>query len=236
MDLCLIIETSLSGVGISLADLGSANPLLWSKNHPFPGNSAAMLQDFIEQAFKEKGIERSRLSRVCISHGPGSFTGIKIGLAWTYGLKAALNDLLLTGISGIECALKQICVRENHQKITLFLPSTKTHGYLCSGDINQVKCELVDIRQDDLFNNVVKENLPVYVIGNSTILEDRLNESAYEFEIVENKMVIELALAGMLSDVLSPSRVSWEKNSLPSPRYLREPTVVEKFQLSQKNK
>jgi tRNA threonylcarbamoyl adenosine modification protein YeaZ len=52
----------------------------------------------IAELLERSGVERSELSRIAVSNGPGSYTGIRIGLATAMGLASAL-EIPCVGIS-----------------------------------------------------------------------------------------------------------------------------------------
>jgi len=91
----LAIETStlVSSVALVteervLAELTTATRLAHSET----------LLPHIEQVMKMAGVERSELTAIAVSIGPGSFTGLRIGLATAKGLSYALQ-LPLVGVS-----------------------------------------------------------------------------------------------------------------------------------------
>ena len=50
---------------------------------------------FIDQILKESGLKMNELDAVCISEGPGSYTGLRIGVSSAKGLCDALNIPLI---------------------------------------------------------------------------------------------------------------------------------------------
>lgn len=53
------------------------------------------LMPLVEQALREVGVDRGRLDGIAVSAGPGSFTGLRIGLATAKGLGFALDRPVL---------------------------------------------------------------------------------------------------------------------------------------------
>ncbi len=84
----LAIETGISGGSVSiLKDSGQIG--YWVGN-----NSVSKSEDVlsaIEQLFSEFNVRRQDVARIIISDKPGSFTGLRIGMATVLGLKEALN-------------------------------------------------------------------------------------------------------------------------------------------------
>lgn len=52
---------------------------------------AEALMPMIEKLFSENGIEMSALDRLAVTHGPGTFTGVRVGLSAMRGLALALS-------------------------------------------------------------------------------------------------------------------------------------------------
>ena len=51
-----------------------------------PGGHSGILSDAVARLVKARGISLADLDAVGVSQGPGSFTGLRIGLAWAKGL------------------------------------------------------------------------------------------------------------------------------------------------------
>ena len=54
-----------------------------------------MLPTFLESVIKDYGFDKSSLDAIAVSIGPGSFTGLRIGLGFTKGLAYALNKPII---------------------------------------------------------------------------------------------------------------------------------------------
>ncbi len=52
---------------------------------------AALIVPHLEALFEEAGVDRRRLARVTVGMGPGSYTGLRVGMATARGLVSALR-------------------------------------------------------------------------------------------------------------------------------------------------
>lgn len=70
-------------------------------------NHTNSLPNFTQELLNENGIKVKNLDGVIVNHGPGSFTGIRIGIAFALGLVTPFN-IPLFGISTLEaCVLSE---------------------------------------------------------------------------------------------------------------------------------
>jgi tRNA threonylcarbamoyladenosine biosynthesis protein TsaB len=83
MGLILNIETATDVCSVALANNGS---LISSKESIKDKSHSALLSVFIEEILKENKITVSQLNAVAVSKGPGSYTGLRIGVSTAKGL------------------------------------------------------------------------------------------------------------------------------------------------------
>ena len=95
----LSIETSLGGSSVALAKGGR----IWEIASDEPGRQSRDLVGLIESLTARAGIDYSALDAIAISTGPGSFTGMRIGLAVAQGigLAAAKPLIPVTSLSAL---------------------------------------------------------------------------------------------------------------------------------------
>lgn len=91
MTVCLGIETSGRGgvVSVASADGEGAARILASRVHA--GTNAEALFDLFDGVLRSAGQERSDLDRVAVIQGPGSFTGLRVGIMIAKALAFGLN-------------------------------------------------------------------------------------------------------------------------------------------------
>ena len=90
--LILLIETATAVCSVALAN---DNKILAEVHSEEPNAHSSKLSPFIEQIFEQCGKKVSQLDAVCVSSGPGSYTGLRIGVSTAKGLCYALGKPLL---------------------------------------------------------------------------------------------------------------------------------------------
>ena len=93
MALILYIESATGICSVALAENGL---LIAEKKSDEPRSHAQVLTVFIEQLLLEGGYSFHQLDAICLSKGPGSYTGLRIGAAVAKGLCYALEKPLIT--------------------------------------------------------------------------------------------------------------------------------------------
>ncbi|OYZ01954.1 MAG: tRNA (adenosine(37)-N6)-threonylcarbamoyltransferase complex dimerization subunit type 1 TsaB [Sphingobacteriia bacterium 28-36-52] len=92
MALILNIDTATGYAGVCLS---KDNTPLVSQSHQLQKDHAAFLQPAIESIMKEAGCKLKDIDAVAVTGGPGSYTGIRVGLASAKGICYALNKPLI---------------------------------------------------------------------------------------------------------------------------------------------
>ncbi len=99
----LSIETCFNKCSVCLFINGSFH----EKIDETRNNHTNSLPNFTMELLNENGIKVKNLDAVIVNHGPGSFTGIRIGIAFALGLVTPFN-IPLFGISTLEaCVLNE---------------------------------------------------------------------------------------------------------------------------------
>jgi tRNA threonylcarbamoyladenosine biosynthesis protein TsaB len=165
MALLLNIETATSVCSVALSQderLVALKENLQSRSH------AESLAFLIEDVFKEAGLHYSAIDAVAISMGPGSYTGLRIGVSTAKGLCLALEKPL------IAIHTLQIMARKVSEKYTdsdlgsvLFCPlidarRMEVYTALYDAHNKEVKACSADIIDTTSFLEVIKNNRVVF--------------------------------------------------------------------------
>lgn len=92
MSLILCIETGTDVCSVALARRGELISLLESEGGKQHGQ---MLAVYVEEILKANGLDASDLSAVAVGKGPGSYTGLRIGVSLAKGLCYAAGKPLI---------------------------------------------------------------------------------------------------------------------------------------------
>ena len=99
-DLLLCIDTSGPRCAVSLHDAAGARRLAGAAPDIGRGH-AEVLIGLLEDMLREAGADYSDIAKIAVVVGPGSFTGLRVGVAAAKGLALAL-DRPLVGLSSLE--------------------------------------------------------------------------------------------------------------------------------------
>ncbi len=83
MDRLILIETSTALCSVALAENGE---VISYKESSAPKAHASLTAVFIDEILKERGITLNDCDAVCVSMGPGSYTGLRVGVSTAKGL------------------------------------------------------------------------------------------------------------------------------------------------------
>jgi tRNA threonylcarbamoyladenosine biosynthesis protein TsaB len=153
MPLILHIETATAVCSVALSDNGR---LIHEKTLAEPREHARMLTVIIDDLLSEAGYIYKQLAAVSVSKGPGSYTGLRIGVATAKGLCYAL-DIPLIGIGSLyamaDCAARQWKKSGNsiHEKL--------------------VFCPMIDARRMEVYSAVYDSHLSEIDAAKALILE-----------------------------------------------------------------
>jgi tRNA A37 threonylcarbamoyladenosine modification protein TsaB len=232
----LIIDTSIFGAGIALFG-DQSRCIEFIQSSVDIADSARELPLMVEAGLKKIGIKQSAIKRVLVSQGPGSFTGIRVGMAYTFGFVAGRklsgeNSPLIAGVSSLVYFAKMLA-RGVGGQVVVFLPATKTSGYVVSVENNGVKTLAVDClseQTNQFFAQV--SHLPWIMVGDWSILEEHGRKyGVTNLRAVSGRESLLLGLKELGEALAKNDGLMWsefEYGSAPSPIYLRKSTVEEK--------
>ena len=160
MALILNIETSSLICSVCISKHGKA----LIEKEDLGINHASLLSVFIQQVFHEAKLELHHLDAVSVSAGPGSYTGLRIGVVTAKGLCFALEKPLIAidSLQALSAGLEK-----------------KYQGS------NFLYCPTIDARRDEIYYGVYGNNGEEIMSSRNIILSHSI-----PFEIPEEKKIV----------------------------------------------
>ena len=155
----LNIETATKNCSVSLAKNGKT---ILCKELASQGYShAEKLHVFIEEILKETEITPQDLNAIAVSKGPGSYTGLRIGVSAAKGLCYAL-DIPLISVDTLQVLAKQVSIKKG-----LIVPMIDARRMEVYSAVYDEKCKIVkDVTAEILTENSYQEvDEPLYFVG-----------------------------------------------------------------------
>ncbi|MDR2885955.1 MAG: tRNA (adenosine(37)-N6)-threonylcarbamoyltransferase complex dimerization subunit type 1 TsaB [Rikenellaceae bacterium] len=112
MSLILCIETGTEVCSVALARDGQVVAV---RESPEGRDHARLLGPFVEDVLRDAGVEARALDAVAVSSGPGSYTGLRIGVSLAKGLCYGLG-ISLIGVGSLQALC--VVVRETIGEIS----------------------------------------------------------------------------------------------------------------------
>lgn len=135
MALILNLETATRNCSVALAKDGEILELKEIAGEGYL--HAEKLHLFMEEAVAKAGYSFKDINAVAVSKGPGSYTGLRIGVSAAKGLCYALN-LPLIAVDTLEVLARRITVEDGHTIIPL-IDARRMEAYTAVFDSNYYK-------------------------------------------------------------------------------------------------
>lgn len=104
MAILLALETSTTVCSVALSVNGE---IISQRQTDLPNSHAQTLTVFVDEVMKESHLSYSKLDAIAVSEGPGSYTGLRIGVSTAKGLCYALSKPLIS-VSTLQTMTQQV--------------------------------------------------------------------------------------------------------------------------------
>lgn len=159
MEYILNIETATKNCSVALAKDGKT---IVCKEIAEEGYShAERLHVFIEEIIKEAGITLNDLSAIAVSQGPGSYTGLRIGVSAAKGLCYAL-DIPLIAVDTLQALASQVAISNGLIIPMIDARRMEVYSAVFAPNLERKREVLAEIITDNSFENL-QETL--YFVG-----------------------------------------------------------------------
>ncbi|MGB3145759.1 MAG: tRNA (adenosine(37)-N6)-threonylcarbamoyltransferase complex dimerization subunit type 1 TsaB [Maribacter sp.] len=225
MGLILNLETSTTNCSVSLAKDGEILTLkeLNSENY----SHAEKLHVFIDEVMQESGKQLQDLDALAVSKGPGSYTGLRIGVSAAKGLCYALDKPLIA-VSTLKSMASQLISEDENTTIIPVLDARRMEVYsaVFDGQLHQIRETRAEIIDENSFQDY-RDLKSVHFLGSGA---EKIKEVLSGEHITYHCDVIPSA-----KEMASISNQKFTKNDFEDLAYF-EPYYLKDFVLQTKKK
>src|SRR4051812_21289484 len=123
----LAIDTALEACSAAVLDTGSGDVV--SESMPMVRGHAEALMPLIARVMKQADVAFSALDRVAVTTGPGSFTGLRVGIAAARGIGLAATKPVI-GLTTLAAYAAPHIAQDDKTAIAVAIDARHQHVYL----------------------------------------------------------------------------------------------------------
>jgi tRNA threonylcarbamoyladenosine biosynthesis protein TsaB len=190
----LNIETATTNCSVSLSKEGETFALQEDNSKQY--SHAERLHLYIDDLLKQNNIKPTELDAIAVSKGPGSYTGLRIGVSAAKGLCFSLDKPLIS-VSTLEALARQVKAEDGLIVPMLDARRMEVYSAVFDASFNTVREIEAQILDEHAFASYLEKG-KVYFIGNgvektktlithenAVFIEDKL-PSANEMSVIAN--------------------------------------------------
>ena len=213
--LILAIDTALDACAAAVLDT-EAGELIAQESQAMKRGHAEALMPLIGRVIAQSGVGFADLDRIAVTTGPGSFTGLRVGLSAARGIALAANKPVV-GVTTLTAYAAPVVSQNGEQPVVSAIDARHDHVYLqvVSGNGSSLIRPRVAPIEEAL--GASRFGAP-HLVGNAAqILADRWPPNAPPPFRVDTQAAPDITWVGWLGAAVSP-------NTAPArPFYLRAP-------------
>ena len=179
MSTLLHIETSTKNCSVSIANCGELISLKEINTGDY--SHAEMLHPLINEALLESKLTIKEIEAIAVGKGPGSYTGLRIGVSAAKGLCFA-NDIPLISINSLEILAQSMDIDSG--LIIPMIDARRMEVYAAIYDKNhntvrETKAEIID--QNSFLDVKIEKDFKVFINECDLIIANRMSKELNEF-------------------------------------------------------
>lgn len=163
MSYILNIETATEVCSVAVS---KDNEIIFYREETKGPSHAVLLGVFVNDAMSEMRARNIQLDAVAVSCGPGSYTGLRIGVSEAKGLCYGLN-IPLIAINTLKIMAQGVLEKEAIQENTILCPMIdarrmEVYDLLLNKDLEELRPTSADIIDENSFSDILKEKKIVF--------------------------------------------------------------------------
>ncbi|MFK4820516.1 tRNA (adenosine(37)-N6)-threonylcarbamoyltransferase complex dimerization subunit type 1 TsaB [Ochrobactrum quorumnocens] len=211
----LALDTASSWCAAAVYDSGSG-AVLAEVSEDIGKGHAEVLMDYIEQVMTQAGIAMSELDRVAVNVGPGSFTGVRIGVSAARGFALALGRPAI-GVSAFDVLASEVAISHPGQPVLVLLEAHRGEIYeQAFGADGNARSNPMVVSRDEALALIQQQSSQTVLAGSAAAT---LNEMlAGTFSVARGEPTGQIGTFAKLAALREPGEA-------PKPLYMRGPDV-----------
>lgn len=211
----LALDTASSWCAAAIYDSGTDTVLAEVSENIGKGH-AEVLMDYIGRVTAEAGIAMTDLDRVAVNIGPGSFTGVRIGVSAARGFALALARPAI-GVSAFDALAYEVAISHPGKPVLLLLEAHRGEFYAQSFDVGSkaITGPMV-LSRDEALALIQQQSSDTVLAGSAANI---LNEGlAATLSTARAEPTAQISTYAKLAALREPTEA-------PKPLYMRGPDV-----------
>ncbi|WP_299219635.1 tRNA (adenosine(37)-N6)-threonylcarbamoyltransferase complex dimerization subunit type 1 TsaB [uncultured Aquimarina sp.] len=211
----LCIETSTTNCSVALIKDGEV--VVSKEDYDTKYSHAERLHQFINIVIREAGIAFKDLDAVSVSKGPGSYTGLRIGVSTAKGLCYGLNIPLIS-VDTLHSLALQVKAKEGFVVPMIDARRMEVYSAIFSNTYKQLRSTEAEVLTEASYETYLQKN-KVYFIGNGVAKFAEIN-SHKNAEFISDKLPSAIEMATVSYTKFSEN--DFENVSYFEPYYLKD--------------
>jgi tRNA threonylcarbamoyladenosine biosynthesis protein TsaB len=213
----LSIETSTSICSVAIHEQGELLALAEIKE---PGAHAEKLLLLVDELFEKAGLSFADLDAVAVSQGPGSYTGLRIGVSTAKGIAYAL-EIPLIGINTLQAMAASQSVAPGDYVVAVLDARRKEVYTQTFGDsLQELSSIEAVVLEEGVFASILEKGR-VYFVGDGVEKVKEEVKSANALFVADWAISLSAKNMGVLASE-KHARQEWEDLAYFVPNYLKE--------------
>jgi tRNA threonylcarbamoyladenosine biosynthesis protein TsaB len=218
MAVILCLETATTNCSVAIAVDGEVKAIREENNQKF--SHAEKLHVFIEEVLSDAKVDKKKLEAVAVSKGPGSYTGLRIGVSAAKGLCFALGIPLISTPT-LEVLAQQVNTSNSHIIPLLDARRMEVYSAVFNSDKKQVRETKAEILKEDSFADFLEKRKAIFI-----------GDGAVKFEAIckHTNAVFQKDLFPSSADMVSLAEAKYKISDTENVAYF-EPFYLKEFMM-----
>ncbi|WP_026450793.1 tRNA (adenosine(37)-N6)-threonylcarbamoyltransferase complex dimerization subunit type 1 TsaB [Aequorivita capsosiphonis] len=156
----LCLETSTTNCSVAISVNGIITAIREENNQKF--SHAEKLHVFITEVLEESGVDKKTLDAIAISKGPGSYTGLRIGVSAAKGLCFAL-DIPLISLPTLAILVQQATCQDGYIIPLLDARRMEVYSAVFNSKKEKIRETKAEILNEDSFQKCLEARKTIFL-------------------------------------------------------------------------